>query len=477
MTQLDPIAFSRPFVLQRDHDVSGVSGTGIVADGVEHPDGTVSIRWRGERPSTVFWDSIHDAMAVHGHGGATRIVWAGNVHRAEATLARVRAARSWVDVWSALGMHDGLTPEQAGQTARELREGGTIRHLADAEQRVRAATRRAEDSENARTACAAELAAAHQLGQEQAATIRRLLGEIRDALSTNPVPGAPDSVRTLADTAPTSPDTEPTDAVRAAPDTDDTALRDALGVLLSRAARGVLTPDEGPLLRQHAEHFIRDRDRLAAALSGRDEAAERVAGLQEEHDVHRKALADAIECGWHMSWEQLLERTVTDRAALIRQRDEAEAAVRTDPDPVRTAADLRGQYAAALDQCRVLVPEQQADAVLAVRDHQMEQLRQQLAAVEAERDAVYRERAHLIAHLAALHPSHIGHTDPNAPDWAVVIIETPSGQLSWHIAERDLDLVEHVMPTNRICRGWDGHTTDEKYERIRALTAAAGRSS
>ncbi|MEU7597314.1 hypothetical protein AB0B79_30420 [Streptomyces sp. NPDC039022] len=45
---------------------------------------------------------------------------------------------------------------------------------------------------------------------------------------------------------------------------DDTALRDTLLVLLSRAARGVLTSDEGPLLRQHVECLLRDRDHLAA---------------------------------------------------------------------------------------------------------------------------------------------------------------------------------------------------------------------
>ncbi|MER6607340.1 hypothetical protein ABT282_15860 [Streptomyces sp. NPDC000927] len=88
-------------------------------------------------------------------------------------------------------------------------------------------------------------------------------------------------------------------------------------------------------------------------------------------------------------------------------------------------------------------------------------------------DATYRERAHLVAHLAALHPSHIGHTDPNLPDWAVVTIETPAGQMTWHIAERDMDLFTRVQPTNRICRGWDGHTTDEKYQRMRDLTKAA----
>jgi transcriptional regulator with XRE-family HTH domain len=72
----EPADTGRPFWLQRDHDVSGVSGTGIVAHGCLWPDGTASVRWTGERPSTVFWDSIDDAIAVHGHGGHTRIVFA-----------------------------------------------------------------------------------------------------------------------------------------------------------------------------------------------------------------------------------------------------------------------------------------------------------------------------------------------------------------------------------------------------------------
>ncbi|MEU5772658.1 hypothetical protein ABZ819_05050 [Streptomyces venezuelae] len=65
----------RRFHLQRDHDVTGASGTGRVANGVLWPDGTVSVRWIGERPSTVFWDRLSDAERVHGHGGHTRIIW------------------------------------------------------------------------------------------------------------------------------------------------------------------------------------------------------------------------------------------------------------------------------------------------------------------------------------------------------------------------------------------------------------------
>ncbi|GHB55826.1 hypothetical protein GCM10010331_49610 [Streptomyces xanthochromogenes] len=65
----------RRFYLQRDIDITGVSGTGRVADGVLWPDGTASVRWLGERPSSVHWDRMDDAEHVHGHGGATRIIW------------------------------------------------------------------------------------------------------------------------------------------------------------------------------------------------------------------------------------------------------------------------------------------------------------------------------------------------------------------------------------------------------------------
>lgn len=65
----------RRFYLRRDVDVTGASGTGRVADGVEWPDGTVTVRWRGDHPSTVHWDSVAEAEHVHGHGGLTSIVW------------------------------------------------------------------------------------------------------------------------------------------------------------------------------------------------------------------------------------------------------------------------------------------------------------------------------------------------------------------------------------------------------------------
>jgi hypothetical protein len=67
----------RAFVLVRDEDVTGISGTGIVAEGIEFTGGVVALRWLSEFPtSVVFHDrGMESVEAVHGHGGLTRVVW------------------------------------------------------------------------------------------------------------------------------------------------------------------------------------------------------------------------------------------------------------------------------------------------------------------------------------------------------------------------------------------------------------------
>ena len=67
---------ARRFELHRDTDVSGVSGTGVVAEGAQFTDGPAVVRWIvGEHRSTVVWPDVAAVEAIHGHNGATRIVW------------------------------------------------------------------------------------------------------------------------------------------------------------------------------------------------------------------------------------------------------------------------------------------------------------------------------------------------------------------------------------------------------------------
>lgn len=65
----------RRFALNRLEDETGVSGTGVVADGVVFEDGTTVLRWRTMGGSTAIYDSVQHLESIHGHGGKTVVVF------------------------------------------------------------------------------------------------------------------------------------------------------------------------------------------------------------------------------------------------------------------------------------------------------------------------------------------------------------------------------------------------------------------
>lgn len=65
----------RRFMLHRVVDVHDFTGHGVVAYGVEWPDGRCSYRWNSSLATTVAADSIKDVEAIHGHDGQTEVVW------------------------------------------------------------------------------------------------------------------------------------------------------------------------------------------------------------------------------------------------------------------------------------------------------------------------------------------------------------------------------------------------------------------
>ena len=84
-------------------------------------------------------------------------------------------------------------------------------------------------------------------------------------------------------------------------------------------------------------------------------------------------------------------------------------------------------------------------------------------------NALYTERAHLVALLAKDYPSaYVEDTENDS--WIIVYVDVPTGQLSWHISPEDQSLFSGVRfaPDTE----WDGHTTDQKYDRVRALIGA-----
>lgn len=65
----------RRFVLMRHEDLTGVSGEGVVAEGVEFSNGVVALQWTSEFPTSVVFHQrgMESVEAVHGHNGSTEI--------------------------------------------------------------------------------------------------------------------------------------------------------------------------------------------------------------------------------------------------------------------------------------------------------------------------------------------------------------------------------------------------------------------
>lgn len=63
------------FHLNRKQDLTGVSGTGIVADGVIFQSGKVVLSWKGDVSSIVIYDNIECVKKIHLHNGLTELIY------------------------------------------------------------------------------------------------------------------------------------------------------------------------------------------------------------------------------------------------------------------------------------------------------------------------------------------------------------------------------------------------------------------
>ena len=66
---------ARLFQLHRDDDETGVSGVGVVAEGVEFTSGMVAMTWISPHRCINIYESIKTVEQLHGHGGKTRVVF------------------------------------------------------------------------------------------------------------------------------------------------------------------------------------------------------------------------------------------------------------------------------------------------------------------------------------------------------------------------------------------------------------------
>jgi len=55
--------------------MSGISGVGIVAEGIQFSDGQVILRWQTKTATTEVSNNIEELMQIHGHEGSTIVEW------------------------------------------------------------------------------------------------------------------------------------------------------------------------------------------------------------------------------------------------------------------------------------------------------------------------------------------------------------------------------------------------------------------
>jgi hypothetical protein len=85
---------------------------------------------------------------------------------------------------------------------------------------------------------------------------------------------------------------------------------------------------------------------------------------------------------------------------------------------------------------------------------------------------VYADRAALAAVLATRYPATLCANDPDEPDRQVLYIQTPAGQVSYHIDPADEHWFTHLpsaFPGGPDEPAWDGHTRADKNQRLAEL--------
>ncbi|WP_043256139.1 hypothetical protein [Streptomyces sp. Tu6071] len=186
--------------------------------------------------------------------------------------------------------------------------------------------------------------------------------------------------------------------------------------------------------------------------------------LQDAHvpdDSKRKILGDLIGGLQDGDWDT---------------EDESLEDFLDDPAVVLAFAD-HGVHLGDRRCCRAALADDPRAQLLSMRSDEVDEA-EMVRALDAVVGAPYRERARLLALLAAMTPGAVLAPAPDVeePGWQILFLTIGGQQCSWHISPADADLFAHVehVPADEPRAQWDGHTTEEKYERIAELAQRCG---
>lgn len=244
--------------------------------------------------------------------------------------------------------------------------------------------------------------------------------------------------------------------------------------------------------RDEAKAIMRDldmRDDLLASL--RSEVAalkntiEELTNTGESSYMEKLSAAESERDLYKRNWEETeatVEKVESEVAALKAERDgwkqRAEDQGRRNLQLANTAHAELVKAESELSALRKKLEEWKAGAE--EEAHEADRLRSVVAALKerekaltAVKDGAYSERNKLVAAMSKMFPASLERHDGIVweEDWRwVVFIDLPTGQASWHIHDSEVPQFAHLP--RKAGRKWDGHTNDEKYARLAALTPA-----
>lgn len=112
------------------------------------------------------------------------------------------------------------------------------------------------------------------------------------------------------------------------------------------------------------------------------------------------------------------------------------------------------------------------DAQAAQADEYTRYLEQEIARFRALKNDAFHERNQLVALISKIYPAKLGKDESGQSILEnVVYIDLPTGQASWHITKDEIDLFAHLSKAGDDQSIWDGHTKQEKIERVNTVSA------
>jgi len=230
--------------------------------------------------------------------------------------------------------------------------------------------------------------------------------------------------------------------------------------------------------------YLVDAEATIAALQARVQELEHRLEIDVALDVDGNEIPaplnmpDGIYC--RDATIQLQNEALSELESQLTQRTAELEAAKASRDQFQRVADMRGQAILTLTEKwaeRRAYHRTQFKAVVKLKNDlqaELERVRAELAAMRQRKDGAYLERNRVVAALASCFPSGIAQTAIEGWDeeWhGCVYIDLPTGQAAWHYHDSHAYLFAHLPPYTK---PWDGHTTEEKYERVALLQHRQG---